>query len=217
MTLKNTQDRWGSISQLLHWTVVILILAMAYLGLTMGDLPNGPHKIKTYALHKSIGLTILALVGVRLLWRVYAGTPRAVPGSPHWQERIASLTHWAIYALLFAIPLSGWVLNSAAGFPLQWFGVINLPKIVAANHGLHDTAKDAHEIMFWILVVLVAMHAGAAFYHHIFQRDATLARMLPRGWLRAGDTLPAPAAAADSTATPAAAQRTVSAPQPPAE
>ncbi len=188
MILKNTHDRWGSISQLLHWVVVALILTMAYLGLTMGDLPNGPDKIKTYALHKSIGITILSLVALRLLWRVYAGTPHPASGIPRWQARIASLTHWAMYALLFAMPLSGWVLNSAAGFPLQWFGLFNLPYIVSENHDLHELAEEAHEIMFWLLALLVAAHAGAAFYHHLFLRDATLMRMLPWGRLRAGDT-----------------------------
>lgn len=189
MSLKNTRERWGTISQLLHWIMVVLILTMAYLGLTMGDLPNGLDKIQTYALHKSVGITILALAALRLLWRVYAGTPHPVPGSPRWQERIASLTHTAMYALLFAIPLSGWVLNSAAGFPLQWFHLINLPHIVDKNHGLHELAEDAHEIMFWGLVLLVVAHAGAALYHHLFQRDVTLARMLPRGWLRTGEAI----------------------------
>ncbi len=187
MTLKNTAERWGGISQLLHWTIASLILVMAYLGLTMGELPNGPGKINTYALHKSIGITVLALVALRLLWRVYAGTPHPVSGSPRWQARIASLTHWTMYGLLFAIPLSGWVLNSAAGFPLQWFRLINLPHIVDKDHGLHELAEQAHEIMFWALALLVVAHAGAAFYHHLFPRDATLARMLPRGWLRTGD------------------------------
>lgn len=184
MSLKNTPDRWGAVSQSLHWIIVALILFMAYLGLTMGDLPNGPDKIKTYALHKSIGLTILGLVGLRVLWRLYAGTPHPVPNTPRWQERIAALTHLAIYALLFAIPISGWVLNSAAGFPLQWFGAVNLPHIVDKSHDLHELAEEAHEIMFWLLALLVVAHAGAAFYHHLFQRDATLARMLPRGWIK---------------------------------
>ena len=203
MILKNTPERWGGVSQLLHWLVVVLILTMAWLGLTMGDLPNGPGKIQTYALHKSIGITILGLVALRLLWRLYAGTPHPVPGSPRWQERIASLTHFAIYALLFAIPLSGWVLNSAAGFPLQWFHLVNLPYIVGKNHDLHELAEGAHEIMFWLLALLVVAHAGAAFYHHLFQRDATLARMLPRGWLRVGDaTATTTTTTATATATP---------------
>ncbi|TXH70320.1 MAG: cytochrome b [Lysobacteraceae bacterium] len=189
MTLKNTDDRWGGLSQLLHWTIVVLILVIAYIGLTMGDLPNGPDKIRTYALHKSIGITILGLAVLRLLWRFYAGTPKPAPGTPHLQERLASLMHWALYALLFAIPISGWVVNSSAGFPLQWFGLVNLPAIVERSRELHEAAEEAHELMFWLLALLAAAHAGAAFYHHIFQRDATLARMLPKGWLRTGEAV----------------------------
>jgi cytochrome b561 len=200
MPLKNTADRWGGVSQLLHWTIGALILVMAYLGLTMTDLPNGPDKISTYALHKSIGLTILALVALRLVWRLYAGSPAPVPGTPPWQARIAGLVHVAIYALLFAIPLSGWVLNSAAGFPLQWFGLINLPKIVATGRELRELAEDLHELMFWALVLLVVAHAGAAVWHHLFQRDATLARMLPRGWLRVDAAIAAPVTAAANAA-----------------
>ncbi len=212
MTLKNTPERWGGVSQLLHWAVAALILVMAWLGLTMEDLPNGPDKIRTYALHKSIGITILTLVALRLLWRLYAGAPRAEPGSPRWQERIAGLTHFAIYALLFAMPLSGWVLNSAAGFPLQWFGLVNLPYIVEKNYDLHELAADAHELMFWLLALLVVAHAGAAFYHHLFRRDATLARMLPQGWLRAGD---ATATTAVATAVVATTPTTASIDAPP--
>jgi cytochrome b561 len=200
MPLKNTADRWGGVSQLLHWTIGALILVMAYLGLTMTDLPNGPDKISTYALHKSIGLTILALVALRLVWRLYAGSPAPVPGTPPWQARIAGLVHVAIYALLFAIPLSGWVLNSAAGFPLQWFGLINLPKIVATGRELRELAEELHELMFWALVLLVVAHAGAAVWHHLFQRDATLARMLPRGWLRVDAAIAAPVTAAANAA-----------------
>jgi cytochrome b561 len=165
----------------------VLILVMAYLGLTMTELPNGPDKIRTYALHKSVGLTILALVTLRVAWRLYAGTPKPVPGTPHWQERVASLTHVALYVLLFAMPLSGWVVNSSAGFPLQWFGLFNLPAIAGKDHDLHELAEEVHEALFWTLVALVFAHAAAAFYHHLFQRDATLARMLPRGWLRVND------------------------------
>lgn len=188
MPLKNTPERWGSISQLLHWAILLLLVAISVIGLTMGDLDNGPQKIRTYALHKSLGLTLLALVALRLAWRAYAGAPQPVGGTPHWQERIASLTHGAMYVLMFALPISGWVLNSAAGYPLQWFGLFNLPKLVGRDHDLHELSEEAHEVMFWILLALVAAHAAAALYHHLFQHDATLARMLPRGWVRAGET-----------------------------
>ena len=184
LTLKNTDERWGSVSQLLHWTIVLLILGQGTVGLLMTGMRNSPDKIQIYALHKSFGLTILALVVLRLLWRWYAGAPRPVMGTPQWQERIAAMTHWALYALLFAIPVSGWVLNSAAGFPLQWFGLFNLPAITGKDHDLHELAEDLHELLFWILASLALVHAAAAFYHHLFQHDATLARMLPRRWLR---------------------------------
>lgn len=180
MSLKNTADRWGPVSQLLHWTVVVLVVALAVLGLYMVDLPNNPQKIRLYALHKSLGLTVLALMSIRLAWRAYAGTPRPVGGSAQWQERIARLTHGALYLLLFAMPLTGWLFNSAAGFPLQWFGMFNLPRIAASDPDLRELAKLLHEGGFWLLLALVVMHASAAFYHHLFLRDATLARMLPR-------------------------------------
>lgn len=180
MTLKNTDERWGPVSQLLHWAIVLLILGQGTVGLLMTEMRISPDKIRIYALHKSFGLTILALAALRLLWRWYAGTPQPVPGTPHWQARIAALTHWSLYALLFAIPLSGWVLNSAAGFPLQWFGLFNLPAITGKDHGLHELAEDVHALLFWALVALALVHAAAAFYHHLFRHDATLARMLPR-------------------------------------
>lgn len=184
MTLKNTDQRWGGVSQSLHWLIVLIILVQGIIGLTMGGMRNSPDKIQIYALHKSFGLTVLALVTLRLLWRWYAGTPRPVLGTPTWQAGIASVTHWGLYALLFAIPLSGWVMNSAAGFPLQWFHLFNLPALAARDHDLHETTESLHQLLFWVLVAVATVHAAAAFYHHIFQRDATLARMLPRGWLR---------------------------------
>lgn len=187
MTWKNTATAWGPVSKLFHWLIVLLILGQATLGLTMGDAPSGPGKIQLYAVHKSIGITILALAALRLLWRLLAGAPDTVPGTPRWQDRAARLVHALLYVLLFAVPLTGWVLNSAAGFPLQWFGLVNLPAIVGENHDLHEAAESAHELLFWALATLAAGHAAAAAYHHVFLGDATLARMLPRGWLRTAE------------------------------
>jgi cytochrome b561 len=185
MSLKNPRERWGAVSQSFHWLIVLLLLAQGTVGLLMGDMARGPDKIAVYAFHKSVGLTILALALARLLWRLYAGRPAPVAGMPRWQERMASLMHGTLYALLFAVPISGWVMNSAAGFPLQWFGLFNLPSIAAHDRGLHELTESLHEWLFWLLVALAAAHAAAAVYHHLFQHDATLARMLPRRWSRA--------------------------------
>jgi cytochrome b561 len=180
-------DRWGAVSQVFHWLIVLGILAMAIIGLTMVEMHSSPAKVRMFALHKSIGLTILALVTLRLLWRLYAGAPPVIPTIPRWQHAIANLSHIGLYVLLFAVPLSGWVMNSASGFPLWWFGVFRVPALVARDHDLHELTETVHETLFWILIALVLVHAGAALFHHLFQRDATLARMLPRGWLHAPD------------------------------
>lgn len=190
MTLRNTVDRWGPVSQLLHWTIFLLIAAIAALGLYMVDLPRNPQAIKLYSLHKSLGLTVLALVALRLAWRAFAGAPHPVPGTPPWQERIATLTHGAMYVLMFAMPLTGWLLNSAAGYPLQWFGLFNLPRFAATDEGLRELAESLHENGFWLLLALVIVHACAAFYHHLFQQDTTLTRMLPRRRARARPSAP---------------------------
>lgn len=184
MSARNTPDRWGSVSQTLHWLIAALILLLGVVGLTMGELPKTPKYFWVYTAHKSLGLTVLALVIVRLGWRLYAGAPKPVPGTPGWQERIADATHALLYVMIFAIPLSGWLYDSASGLrPFRWFGLVAVPKLGAPNEHLRDLSHTVHEWGFWLLIAVVLAHAGAAFYHHLFQRDATLARMLPRGWL----------------------------------
>ena len=186
MSLKNTTDRWGGISQLLHWTIAILIVLIGIVGLVMGELPRSPKYFWVYTAHKSLGLTVLALVLVRIGWRLYAGAPRPVPGTPRLQALLASTTHGAIYLLILALPLSGWIYDSANALrPFRWFGLVEVPKLVAPDEALAASAHGAHEWLFWLLMALVAGHAGAALYHHFIQRDATLARMLPRGWITA--------------------------------
>ena len=186
MSLKNTVDRWGGVSQCLHWTIAALILLIGLVGLVMGELPRSPKYFWVYTAHKSLGLTVLALVLVRIGWRLYAGAPRPVPGTPRLQALLASATHGAIYLLILALPLSGWIYDSANALrPFRWFGLVEVPKLVAPDEALAASAHGAHEWLFWLLMALVAGHAGAALYHHFIQRDATLARMLPRRWITA--------------------------------
>ena len=196
MSLKNT-DRWGATSQLLHWIIAVLILSIGAVGLVMGELPRSPKWFWVYTLHKSLGLTVLALVLVRIAWRLYAGAPPPVEGTPRWQARLASLTHGAIYVLILAMPLSGWLYDSASGLrPFRWFGLAEVPKLSPPHEALADAMHETHELLFWVLIALVIGHAGAALYHHFVRRDATLARMLPRRW-RAGSVVPTAAPSPD--------------------
>src|SRR3546814_4699221 len=130
-------------------------------------------------MHKWTGITGLARVRVRIAWRLDAGTPKPVAGTPTWQLRIASITHFLLYALLLAMPLSGWLYDSASGLrPFHWYGLVDMPKLSVPNEGLAELSNDAHELLFWVLVALVVMHEAAAFYHHMLLNDGTLIRIL---------------------------------------
>lgn len=179
MPIRNTAERWGWVSIGLHWLTLLAIAGLVLVGFLMQELPNSPTKIQVYGLHKSFGLTVLALTVLRLLWRLVAGTPAPVPGTPRWQSFIAQATHGALYVILLAMPLSGWLYNSASGFPLKWFGLFSLPKLSGYDAGVKAFALAAHEWLFIALAVIVAVHAAAALKHHYLDRDATLSRMLP--------------------------------------
>lgn len=182
-------DRWGPVSQAFHWISALLLVVIGGIGLYMEDLPNAPDKIRIYALHKSLGLTLLAIVVLRLTWRWTRAVPGPVPGISPWLRRAASGVHWGLYTLMLVVPLAGWTMNSAAGYPLQWFRLFNLPSIAPRSESLAELAGQVHEWGFWTLALLVAGHVFAALYHHLFLDDGTLRRMLP-GRRRPPESLP---------------------------
>lgn len=173
------RTRWPRSVQLLHWLGVLLILSVALVGLLMVDMERGSDLRKAaYALHKSLGISVLALALLRMLARMLTRAPAPVPGAA-WQQRAARLTHLAMYVLMFAVPLSGWLLNSVAGQPLPWFGLFDVPALAGKDPGLRGPVGSAHVWLFWTLVLLVALHVLAVGQHQIVLRDRTLARMLP--------------------------------------
>lgn len=190
MPLKSTEQRWGTLAKTFHWLMALGIIAAGTLGLVMTDMDRGMTKISVFAIHKSIGLTILALFLLRLLWRFLDRRPIDEP-MPRVQRIAAHAVHGVLYLFMMAMPLSGWLYNSAKGYPLQWFKQFNLPALVGKDESLADFAIAAHEWMFWILVAVFVAHVGGALMHHLFERDNTLLRMLPFGRLREpkkGDT-----------------------------
>jgi cytochrome b561 len=177
--LRNSPERWGWFAQLLHWSIALLIIGLAVVGLVMGDLPNSPDKLKVFALHKSVGLTVLALVLIRLAWRFIDPRPPYPATIPPWQRRLSDLTHGLLYVLMLAMPLSGWLYNSASNFPLRWFGWFAVPPLSGPDKAIKSFAHEAHEIGFYLLALLMLLHVAAAMKHHFLDRDATLARMTP--------------------------------------
>jgi len=179
MNWRNTPRQWGLVAQGLHWLIALLVIGLAFVGLLMDELPNSPTKVQVYALHKSFGITVLALVILRLIWRLYDRRPELPAAMPRWQQRLAGLTHGLLYLLLFVMPISGWLYNSAANFPLRWFGLFTLPALSGPDSELKRLAHEVHEIGFYVLAALFALHAGAALWHHFVVRDRTLLQMLP--------------------------------------
>lgn len=179
--LKSHAFRWGSLAKTFHWLILLLILAQAVIGLTMVNLPKRPSVFAIYNLHKSIGLTILALALLRLAWRIVDRRPLPTPGMPSWQRRAAHATHVLLYMLIFAVPLSGWLFDSATGLrPLHWWGVLHMPSLTGGPaREWAGFARALHHWMFWTMVVVVLGHVAAALKHHCIDRDDTLRRMLP--------------------------------------
>ncbi|MEO6925363.1 MAG: cytochrome b [Rhodanobacter sp.] len=183
MSLRSNARHWGSVSKFFHWTIALAILCNGTFGLLM-DLASSPmQKINWLALHKSIGLTVLALVLLRILWRWGDGRPAEEPG-PRWQMLAARAVHGVLYVVILAIPLTGWWFNSVSGKPLQWFKLFNVPALAAKDEALRHFAHGVHEYLFWFLVLVLVVHVGAALKHHAFDKDNVLRRMLPFGRLR---------------------------------
>ncbi len=163
----------------LHWLVAIAIVTTFSVGLYMSDLPLSPDKLKIYSWHKWAGVTIFLLVAFRLMWRLTHLPPALPVGMPAWQHTAAEAAHWLLYALMIAVPLSGWLMSSAKGFQTVYFGVLPLPDLLAKNKELGKTLETVHQALNFTMAGLVLAHAGAALKHHFIDRDAVLARMLP--------------------------------------
>jgi cytochrome b561 len=179
MLVRNTSSRWGPVSQLLHWVVVALVITQLILGPLAAALPLGMHKLAMLARHKSIGITILMLAIVRLLWRALSPAPQLPVTLAPYERKLARFTHAALYALLFILPLSGWIMSSARNFAVSWFGLFQLPDLVSPDRHLYEFMVRAHLTLAWVLGIIAALHALAALRHHFILKDDVLRRMLP--------------------------------------
>jgi cytochrome b561 len=157
----------------------LLLLGSFGLGLTMVELAVSPQKLRFYSWHKWIGVTVFFLAMLRLGWRLINVQPDYPERMPPWQRNAARLTHGLIYVLLFAIPLSGWLMSSALGFPTVYLGIWQLPDLVAKNKPLGEALKIVHYILNKTLLVAVGLHVAAALKHHFVDRNQVLRTMLP--------------------------------------
>lgn len=192
-------ERYTSVAIVLHWAIAASILFMIPLGFTMHELAEDgvatQGLFEAYQLHKSIGLTVLVLTLVRLAWRLTHRPPPLPAGMPAWERLAARATHWAFYVLTLALPLTGWLYVSAGWSihddqPLpvatRWFGLFEVPHLFGLQNLAPDSREDAaeaaltaHAYLAFAAIGLAALHVVAALKHHFFDRDETLAHMVP--------------------------------------
>jgi cytochrome b561 len=181
----NTIESWGTPAKLLHWIMAALVLAQFVLGWTASKWRLSPLKLELFVWHKSIGMLILGLLMLRIFWRLANPTP-AMPGdTPAWERRAARISHVLLYLLLIAMPVTGWIVNSAANIPFRIFWLIPLPAIAEPAERTADLAKLAHLALFVVLSAMLLVHIGAALRHHYVKGNDVLTRMLPGGSGRA--------------------------------
>jgi len=175
-------DRYGAVAIALHWLMAIVLAALLGSGLYMVSLPDAgfdTRKIVLILYHKDLGIVALVLALLRLAWRVGHALPALVDTLPDWQKVTARLVHLCLYGLMLALPVTGWLMSSAGGFPVTFLGLAGLPDLVRRSDSLFRAFIGIHQWLAYALLALVLLHAAAALRHHFLIRDATLRKMLP--------------------------------------
>lgn len=183
MQWKNTDQRYGFVSQAFHWVMALMILVMLGVGLYMASLDKtDPNKYTLYGPHESVGVLVLTLVVARLAWRLRYGVPTLPSHMQPWMRRAAHLVHGGLYMLMVAMPLSGLLMALMGGHDVPVFGWFSLAAPAQKQEVLAGLAYTVHTTAWWGLIGLIVAHVGAALVHHFYWRDDVLQRMLP--WRR---------------------------------
>ncbi len=175
----SSQQHYRAGAKWLHWLIALLVFGMLGAGLFMTDMRISPQKIQLYMTHKSVGLTVLALMLLRVVYRLKNPPPALPLDLPAWQKTASRITHILLYVLLFAMPISGWLMNGASGFPMKYFGLVRVPDLLARNQENLTLLKSVHFYIAWTLMAVIAVHVLAALKHHFIDRDSVLRRILP--------------------------------------
>jgi cytochrome b561 len=171
--------RYGVSAQLFHWVIAALIVTQFVLARLSWDLPLGARKLALLARHKSVGMTILMLAILRLAWRLRHSAPPLPPAMRRFERRAARATHALFYALLFAMPLTGWMMSSAKNYSVSWFGLFTWPNLIGKNEHAFNFLRSTHDLLSYLLFAIAVLHILAALKHHFWDRDDVLVRMLP--------------------------------------
>lgn len=181
MSQKKEVTEYSAGSKLMHWIIALLLILMLLGGFFLDDVPD-QYAPTVYMLHKSFGLSILALMLLRVIWIIRTGKPALPPSVPLWQKFLSRLVQYALYFFVLLMPLVGWMMSVAAGRIPRFFGLFNLPLPgIEPDEALAKLMAEAHETIAWIIIGLVVFHVAGALKHHFIDKDNVLRRMLPGG------------------------------------
>jgi len=183
MPFRNTTRSWGSLSKAFHWLIVLLIINQWWIAENADEL-KGLAKLEALGTHKSFGMTILMLAVLRLLWRLVNPTPELTSETKPWERALARISHVSLYVLIFAMPLTGWMMSSAKNYPVSWFKMFQFPDLVAPAEQTFHQMLDLHHLLFKVLVGVALLHVAGALKHHFIDRNDVLKRMLPFGGVK---------------------------------
>lgn len=170
------EPRFTALSRILHWAMAVLVLAMLFIGIGMVATVSGRYQLLV-SIHKPLGVLILLLVVIRIANRLLNPPPPLPRHLPAWQKLAAKASHLVLYALMLAMPLIGWGMLSAAGYPIVLYGPLHLPPILPHDDALYAALRSAHTVLAYLLFATILAHLGAALMHALIHRDGVFASM----------------------------------------
>lgn len=177
--LKDTAAEYGWVTIALHWVMAVVIIGMFALGWYMVDLTYYDSLYKTLPfIHKSVGILLAGVFLFRFVWKLSNPSPKSVPGISPLEKLAAKVVHRAFYLLITLILVSGYLISTADNSSISVFDIFRVPATITGIPEQEDNAGLVHEILAYMLIVMVALHSGAALKHHFINRDQTLRRML---------------------------------------
>lgn len=177
--LKNSITAYGFVSRLFHWIIALLIIGLIILGKYMADLPEeDTMRLFWYSTHKALGILVLELALLRILWISYSHAPALGIGMKTWERILAKATHIFLYFLMVAIPVSGYIMSAAGGYPISFFDLYPVPSILEENEALSEFAHEAHYWLAHSAIVVIIIHILAGLKHHFINKDDIFKRML---------------------------------------
>ena len=170
--LKNSAESYGSLTKAIHWVMAALIIVLIAVGMYMAELDKeDPSRLQLFAMHKSFGMLVLMLAVIRIVWLRMSPAPALPSVFTDKEKRIVSGVKGVLYLLMFLAPISGYVMSSAAGKPVAFFGLFEMPLFIAQNKSIAGFAHEMHEMLAFAMIAFILLHVAGAIKHRLKDRN----------------------------------------------